>query len=52
MDKWPEIFNDLIKSARLNIPGNDGEIISDVKIENPQSHLYPDPEIPKPEVKI
>lgn len=52
MDKWPEIFNDLIKSARSNIPGDDGDSVNvEVKVENPQPYLTPDPEIPKPEVK-
>ena len=44
MDKWPDVFSDLLDNLRTNM-------LSEVKTENPQSHLYHDPTIPEPEVK-
>ena len=53
MEKWPEVFSDLLDHARDAIKGDSfgNAVLSEVKVENPQPHLYPDPTIPKPEVK-
>ena len=52
MEKWPDVFSDLIEHVKDSIKDDSfgNAVLSGVKIENPQSHLYPDPTIPKPEV--
>ena len=52
MEKWQDVFSDLIEHAKDAIKDDafGNVVLSGIKIENPQSHLYPDPTIPKPEV--
>ena len=53
MDKWPEVFADIIGCIVNESVNKDiGNLINgDIKVENPQPYLYPDQVIPKPEVK-
>lgn len=57
MEKWPDIFNDIISNIKSSIipePFNDSmndTIVGCVKVENPQPYLNQSPTIPIPEVK-
>lgn len=58
MEKWPDIFDEIISNVRAAVKHDSfGEsvmngITNDVKVENPQPYLNPVPTIPTPEVKI
>jgi hypothetical protein len=50
MDKWPDVFTDIISNIK-NTSNNFGDVHEDIKVENPQPYLNPNPTIPIPEVK-
>lgn len=58
MDKWPEVFSDILSDAKnkiLHDPFGDsminGIISADIKVENPQPYIDTNIGIPMPEVK-
>lgn len=51
MNLLSELFNNSIERIRKADQREISELYDDVKIENPKPHLYPDGELPKPEVK-
>lgn len=58
MDKWPEVFSDIISNAKDAIKHDpfgesvvNGIIGVDIKVEDPQPYMNPNPSIPTPEVK-
>jgi hypothetical protein len=50
MDKWPDVFTDIISNIK-NTSNNFDDVRVDTKVEDPQPYLNPDLTIPIPEVK-
>lgn len=53
MDKWPEVFSDIIGSIRNTMTNNLEDMVGnvDIKVETPQPYIDDQIKIPEPEVK-